>query len=1309
MADDLSRRTVLAILTGTALAPALGSLPSAAAPAAPASAGVPLRDLDKPGLVLREVATISGPTHRMVFHRASWDGGSSHVYDLWFNDRGTWIQLTDPARRFDEQWVVMVGTDGSPGDYYTSMTPHWVSLDQLRKIDSRTVELTTDTPGEHRLTLRWSVAGPDPLVRTTVLARRERQYVLGYQSGDAKDAAAVGEVLCGTRQHARVIEDVESLGAWELMAPMTLLQTTKATTGVFVASESLPFVHERELLSANQPFGMSLRNEKRGVQAVAFAPQAGVRAELKANQSSRFTFGLYARPGSVSDAYEHVARVQYGYDRYRRNVYGTSMTQTVFNLLDLIKVEPPARADGGFTPSPSGWWARAKSFADPEHDQAIRTSTAGVLLAAALLSDDADLYKRRARPLVEFHLSRENHAWTPVKGKITEGSTSYYRLGGTPGDASTLVPLYRLGQEQSGGVFAMAMNAIRNRPNKGSRTPMSTPLQAYLLTGNAAYLAEARSEARRYVQREVDPPYTKNVAGNGFQYNYSKAWTELFLVGELADDNELLAAARVEARRFVTQTQLRPVPNGSVKVPNQPLILDQADLWKDSPGIWDYPRTTVPTETVPAWVVSTNGVTFEQLSTYKVYPAPGNTNPGGGLSQIPVWASFLARLAERTGDDLLRDVAHNLVVGRYTNYPGYYSRQHDVAHMKPDFPYQGPSGISSVYYSHIPAQLGMSIDHLITRHVIRSGGRISMPSDFETNYVFFRFGLYGHRPGTFYGVENVWLTLPRGLVDASTPQVDWIAGVAEGTLCLSLTNAGPDQQPVTLKLDRAVLPNRTYAAEVHLDGQVRQVTIQDGRLTTSVPGHGITAVVVRGAEVHPPAHARPVLPYRGKADHHLDETNPNGVQRALLLVRPDGAGYDAYVQLANEQPATLRYRIGESEQVDLPAPYYPNEWTVEVGDLTAPFSYQVLVGGQPTTPEPVVLRLPSVVSGQVAAGTTVAGDIYCAPDTTAGDKFQVTVRARVGTTALSGVQVVLRVPDGWTASLRSGSNGELAAGALGTWAYDVTVPGEAAAGTKTLTGQVTWSGGSADLDPADVEVLQALRLTPIVLDPAIPIKPGAQVTVRGTVLNVGPLPRTTTVTLVKAAGWTASAADVAITVPGREETTVSFTVTAPATAVPGSQNRMTLRLPDGRTVAANVLVQGTDVIVDDADPWPRYSETGWWAASSLSGWNRTASRYSVEGRLGGTATWRPVLEKAGRYLVAIWYPSNAATTTAAVYVVRHAGGEDRFVVNQQEQSGGWRELGTFDFTAGSDGYVQVRVEAEGFHRIDAALFRPVEG
>lgn len=81
--------------------------------------------------------------------------------------------------------------------------------------------------------------------------------------------------------------------------------------------------------------------------------------------------------------------------------------------------------------------------------------------------------------------------------------------------------------------------------------------------------------------------------------------------------------------------------------------------------------------------------------------------------------------------------------------------------------------------------------------------------------------------------------------------------------------------------------------------------------------------------------------------------------------------------------------------------------------------------------------------------------------------------------------------------------------------------------------------------------------------------------------------------------------------------------------------------------------------------------------------------------------------RSGRYLVAVWYPTNPTTTTAAVYVVHHAGGEERIVVNQLEQANNWRELGTYDFDAGTDGYVQIQVEAEGFHRVDAALFRPV--
>src|SRR5690606_35190566 len=144
--------------------------------------------------------------------------------------------------------------------------------------------------------------------------------------------------------------------------------------------------------------------------------------------------------------------------------------------------------------------------------------------------------------------------------------------------------------------------------------------------------------------------------------------------------------------------------------------------------------------------------------------------------------------------ELLRDVARNAVVGRFTNYPGYYVRQHTVHHMKPDFPFTGPFDNTTIYYHHAPAQLGLVIDYLLAEHETRSGGRIAFPAAFEENFVWFRFRVYGHRPGRFYGDEDVWPWMPSGLVILDTHLVDWLAGRAGAgdRFYLSLANSSAE-------------------------------------------------------------------------------------------------------------------------------------------------------------------------------------------------------------------------------------------------------------------------------------------------------------------------------------------------------------------------------------------------------------------------------------------------------------------------------------------------------------------------------------
>ena len=86
------------------------------------------------------------------------------------------------------------------------------------------------------------------------------------------------------------------------------------------------------------------------------------------------------------------------------------------------------------------------------------------------------------------------------------------------------------------------------------------------------------------------------------------------------------------------------------------------------------------------------------------------------------------------------------------------------------------------------------------------------------------------------------------------------------------------------------------------------------------------------------------------------------------------------------------------------------------------------------------------------------------------------------------------------------------------------------------------------------------------------------------------------------------------------------------------------------------------------------------------------------------AEWRPEIPERGEYAVYVSYKTLPNSSSSAHYTVHHLGGASDFIVNQKMGGGTWIYLGTFEFAAGTDGYVSLTNETpEGFRHSNGSI------
>ncbi|CAD7768212.1 Doubled CXXCH motif (Paired_CXXCH_1) [Candidatus Methanoperedenaceae archaeon GB50] len=127
----------------------------------------------------------------------------------------------------------------------------------------------------------------------------------------------------------------------------------------------------------------------------------------------------------------------------------------------------------------------------------------------------------------------------------------------------------------------------------------------------------------------------------------------------------------------------------------------------------------------------------------------------------------------------------------------------------------------------------------------------------------------------------------------------------------------------------------------------------------------------------------------------------------------------------------------------------------------------------------------------------------------------------------------------------------------------------------------------------------------------------------------------------------------------------------------------------------------SEVIVDNTEA----SFVGSWSTSSHSTDYGSNYRYNGAGSGTETATWTPNLPESGNYSVYAWWPIyTSGRATNAPYTVYYSGGSETIRVNQKVGGGRWNYLGTWNFSAGTSGYVVLSDDADGVVMADAIRF-----
>lgn len=862
------------------------------------------------------------------------------------------------------------------------VVPSWKARQGARTMDlyqaaaqRLTVQATGGTLKDHAV--RWdfpaNAAGKldaellllpagDPQIRFRFTPKSGGWYSIGYTGAPAvsqKEIEAVWQPLVW--QERRFPQ--ESFLSVERMCslPMASISSGGSTIAIVADPAEVPF---RIPSFEDSRFGVLLRNSNGMAQPALFAPVLGSPGAnaVRRDQTDAWRYGKYPRPaipigppsqmkagepfsfrlrlvlkaGGWYPAFRHVAETIYGFHDYRENTSG-SLNETIENMIAFAMND-----------TYSGWVEDLKGF-DYTTDVGGTVKVVSALhpLSVALLTDDREVFRRRALPIAEYLMSREKYLFSVATG-IEHQNPSHF-LRGPAAEVSELASLFLMSGRRSS-VFRHYAEELNGKPRALNLMMISdgrswqNELALYRMTGDKAHLEEARRGADRYIRERIDtlPTDFSDVhveQGGQFWSDFAPKWIDLFELYEETHEPIYLKAAAAGAKEYATFAWLQPaIPDENVLVNPH----DQVGVHTSIPGI----RLTNPMraaeQSVPAWRVSQVGLVPEASTTY-------GPNPAVFLAHH---AAYMLRVGEAIGDPFLKAVARSAIIGRYSNFPGYdINGEYTTVYERPDYPLRPLKELTynQIYYNHVWPQIALLFDYLISDITVRSGGQISFPSRYAQGYAYLQSKVYGDRPGVFYGNQGVRLWMPAKLLRIDSPQINYIAGYDHNSLYLALSNQCPRPVTAKIRLNSDLAPysmQREYSVRVwHGRGISPPATMRAGEITVLIPASGLTAIAIDGIRVVPQFQQDVLSPGETLSDKSYNESQtPFGAVTGMLLSF-GSADTSAYVWLAATEKevrtARLHYRIGDSAWSVAEDSRYPYDFSLPIDSSVSSVSYWV--------------------------------------------------------------------------------------------------------------------------------------------------------------------------------------------------------------------------------------------------------------------------------------------------------------------------------------------------------------------------------